>query len=155
MGQSDNELSDLVNASVKVKAFGQEYEIKRFALGKLSRAMEHIAPLGYLMRAAGGDATTLLVNALAVGGPPAVGLISVAIEEPIEWLEDKDPAEAAELLSHIIERNAPYFFDSRNVERFKAAFKRIESVIEKHGGDMSMNSSATNTVTETSSTNTP
>lgn len=152
---ADSDLKDLVNASVKVKAFGNEYEIKRFALGKLSRAMEHIAPMGYLLRAVGGDPATLLVNALSVGGPPALGLISIAIEEPIEWLEDKDPAEAAELLSHIIERNAPYFFDSQNVERFKAAFKRIEKVIETHGGATSIPSSSTTTTTGTSSTNTP
>jgi len=146
---AENELKDIVNASVKVKAFGNEYEIKRFALGKLSRALEHIAPLGYMMRAAGGDPSTVLVNALALGGPPAVGLISIAIEEPMEWLEDKDPVEAAELLSHIIERNAPYFFDSANAARFKVAFKRIEKVVETFGGATSTNSSNTATSTET------
>lgn len=154
MGET-NDLKDLVNAAIKVKAFGQEYEIRRFALGKLSRALEHIAPLGYLMRAAGADSATALVNALALGGPPAVGLISVAIEEPIEWLEDKDPAEASELVAAIIEVNAPYFFDSQNAKKFKAAFKRIEKVIETYGGATSTNSSNTDTSTETSSTSTP
>lgn len=152
---AESDLNDLINHPVKVKAFGNEYEIKRFNLGKLSRALEYIAPLGYLMRAVGQDTATLLVNALQLAGEPALGLISVAIEEPVEWLEDKDPLEATELLSHIIERNAPYFFDSQNVERFKAAFKRIEKVIETHGGATSTNSSVTSTVTETSSTNTP
>ena len=142
---TDSGLNEIVNAAIKVKAFGQEYEIRRFALGKLSRALEHIAPLGYLMRAAGADAATALVNALALGGPPAVGLISVAIEEPIEWLEDKDPAEAAELVAAIIEVNAPYFFDSQNAEKFKAAFKRIEQVINKYGGSTPTTSSAGDT----------
>jgi len=65
------------------------------------------------------------------------------------WLEDKDPVEAAELLSHIIERNAPYFFDSANAARFKVAFKRIEKVVETFGGATSTNSSNTATSTET------
>lgn len=155
MADSDS-LNEIVNTPVRVKAFGHEYEIRRFALGKMQRALEHIAPLGYLMRSATqSDAADILVNALALGGPPAMGLLSVATDEPVDWLEDKDPIEALELLAAIVEVNARYFFDSANLKRLKAAGSRIQRVIETHGGATSTNSSSTTTATGTSSTNTP
>lgn len=153
---ADSDLNDIVNHPVRVKAFGREYVVRRFALGKMQRAMEHIAPLGYLMRSATqSDAADILVNALALGGPPALGLLSVATDEPPEWLEDKDPIEGLELLAAIVEVNARYFFDSANLARLKAAGARIQQVIETHGGATSTNSSVITTATETSSTSTP
>lgn len=153
---ADSDLKDIVNTPVRVEAFGKQYEVKRFPLIKLSRAVEYIAPLGYLMRsAAQGDITDTLVNALALGGPPAIGLLSVQTDEPPEWFEDKDPIEGIELLVAIVEVNARYFFDSANLARLKAAGARIQKVIETHGGATSTNSSNTDTATETSSTNTP
>jgi len=147
---AENELKDIVNASVRVKAFGKEYEVRRFPLGKMQRALEHIAPLGYLMRSASqSDAADILVNALALGGPPAIGLLSVQTDEPPEWLEDKDPIEGLELLAAIVEVNARYFFDSANAERLKAAGSRIQKVIETFGGATSTNSSSTAPSTET------
>jgi hypothetical protein len=139
---AESELKEIVNVPVRVKAFGREYEVKRFALGKLSRALEHIAPLGYLMNSVGqSDMGVLLAQALRLAGDPALGLISVAIDEPVEWLEDKDPIEGFELLTTIVEVNARYFFDSANLDRLKAAGNRIQTVIEKHGGDTSKSSS--------------
>jgi hypothetical protein len=146
---SDNQqdqLPDIVNSPVKVKAFGREHEVRRFPLGKMQRALEHIAPLGYLMRSATqSDVADILVNALALGGPPAIGLLSVQTNEPPEWLEDKDPIEALELLAAIVEVNARYFFASGNVERLKKAGARIQKVIETFGGATSVNSSNTAT----------
>lgn len=139
-------LADVVNFPKSVKAFGREYEIQRFTMGPLIRALPHIAPLGYLMRSAQqGELSEILVNALALAGEPALGLISVATSEPIEWLEDKDPIEGLELLTAIVEANASYFFDSANGERIKAAFARIGKVIETHGGAISKPSSTTDT----------
>lgn len=144
--QQEQPLASVVNFPKPVSAFGREYHIKRFTMGPLIRALPHIAPLGYLMRSVTrSDAADLLVNALALAGEPALGLISVATEEPIEWLEDKDPIEGLELLTAIVEANASYFFDSANSERIKAAFARIEKVIEKHGGATSTTSSAADT----------
>lgn len=143
---AETELQEIVNTPIRVKAFGREYQVKRFALGKMQRALEHIAPLGYLMRSATqSDAADILVNALALGGPPAIGLLSVATDEPPEWLEDKDPIEGLELLAAIVEVNARYFFDSENLERLKAAGARIQKVIESYGGATPINSSATDT----------
>lgn len=133
MSEQDSTLDQMVNTSTKVKAFGREYEIKRFTMGPLVRALPHLAPLGYLLRSATkADVAELLVNGLVLAGEPALGLISVATEEPIEWLEDKDPLEGLELLTEIIEKNVSYFFDSANVERIKVAFARIEKVVEQH-----------------------
>lgn len=147
---AESELNDIINTPVRVKAFGKEYEVKRFPLGKMQRALEHIAPLGYLMRsAAQSDVADILVNALALGGPPAIGLLSVQTDEPPEWLEDKDPIEGLELLAAIVEVNARYFFDSANAERLKAAGSRIQKVIETFGGATSTNSSSTATSIET------
>lgn len=135
MDNNNSTLDELVNFPVKVKAFGKEYQIKRLSLGPMTRAMEHIAPLGYLMRSASqSDVSDLLVNALAIAGQPALGLLSVALEEPIEWLEEQDPIEAYEALSFVVEKNAKYFFDSANRERIKVANARIGAVISKEFG---------------------
>jgi len=147
---AESDLKDIINTPVRVKAFGKEHEVKRFALGKMQRAVEHIAPLGYLMRSASqGDIVETLVQALSMGGPPAIGLLCVQTEEPPEWLEEQDPIEGVELLAAIVEVNARYFFDSQNLARLKAAGSRIQKVIETFGGATSTNSSSTATSTET------
>lgn len=127
-------LKDIVNYPRKVPAFGKTYEVKRFAIGQLARAAEYIAPLGYLLRSAvEGDTIDLLVKSLSMGGEPAMGLLAVVTEEPVEWLEEQDPIEGLELLTATVEANAHYFFDSANLERIKALGKRIEVVIETYG----------------------
>lgn len=123
----------IVNFPKTVPAFGKEYQVRELTLGPLIRALPHIAPLGYLMRSLSkADAADVLVNALALAGEPAMGLISVVTEEPVEWLEDKDPVEALELLTEIVEASADYFFDSDKLERIKKAFTRLGKVIEEH-----------------------
>lgn len=142
----DESTQELVNSPVRVKAFGKEYEIKRFSLGQFTRAAEFIAPLGYLMRSAQqGDPTELIVQALSIAGQPALGLLSVATEEPIEWLEEQDPIEAYELLSHVVEKSGKYFFDSANRERIREASARIGRVIQKEFGVTATPSSAADT----------
>ena len=143
--------AEVVNYPKIVKAFGEEYEIKQFTLGPLIRALPHIAPLGYLMRSlTKADAADVLVNALALAGEPAIGLISVATSQPVEWFEDKDPVEGIELLVEIVEANVPYFFDSANLERIKNAFARLGKVVEEHApkpnsGEFSTSSSVADT----------
>lgn len=127
-------LNEIVNYPRKVKAFGKEYEVKRFAIGQLARAAEYIAPLGYLMRSAEqADMADLIVKALSLGGEPALGLLMVVTEEPIEWLEEQDPIEGMELLTSTVEANGSYFFDSANLEKLKAMGRRIERVIKTFG----------------------
>jgi hypothetical protein len=139
-GQQSNPVEDILNTPETVRAFGREYKIKRFALGPLTRAAEHLAPLGYLFRSAMATAHDntqigqLIAEALATAGPPALGLISSAIEEPIEWLDDKDPVEAFELLAVIVEKNVRYFFAPSNRERIEAAFARIRTAVQTESG---------------------
>lgn len=131
--QQESAAAKIVNFPKSVPAFGKTYEVRELTLGPLIRALPHIAPLGYLMRSLSkADAADVLVNALALAGEPALGLISVVTEEPVEWLEDKDPVEALELLTEIVEASADYFFDSEKLERIKRAFTRLGKIVEEH-----------------------
>lgn len=149
--QQSNESAKVVNFPKRVAAFGKEYEVRELTLGPMIRALPHIAPLGYLLRSATkADATDLIVNALALAGEPALGLISVVTEEPPEWLEDKDPIDGLELLTAIVEANVHYFFDSANLERIKNACARLGKVVEDHApkpnsGEFSTSSSVADT----------
>lgn len=132
------EAQQIVNEPVTVKAFGRTYRIGKFTMGPLVRALPHIAPLGYLLRSATkADITELLVTSLSIGGEPALGLISVATSEPLEWLEDKDPLDGLDVLVAIVEKNADYFFDQANLARLKTSFAKLESIVQKHGGSIS------------------
>lgn len=145
MSSNDSTVDDLVNSPETVKAFGREYRVKRFALGPLTRAAEHLSPLGFLMRSLNGDEVDmgqLIAQTLATAGEPALGLISVATEEPIEWLEEQDPIEAYELLAAIVEKNVRYFFAPANKRRIEAATARIKRAIEKESGATATSSSA-------------
>lgn len=145
--QQESSTEALVNAPTIVWAFGGEYEIKRFSIGQLIRAAQHLAPLGYLLESAGEGATIgqLVVNALKVGGDPALGVMSVAISKPPEWFNDKDPLEGARLLAAIIKKNFEYFFDSANLAELKAEFAEIREMIQNRGGGTSTPSSTTDT----------
>lgn len=125
---------DLLNIPETVKAFGKEYQVRRFSIGQLMQAAEHIAPLSYLIEIAQqGNVISLLMEVLATARKPALGLLSVACEEPVEWLEEQDPIEGYELLSAYVERNARYFFDSENKRRIDAATARIKAAIPPSG----------------------
>lgn len=133
-------VEDLLNTPETVEAFGKKYVIKRFSVGQLTRAAEHLAPLGYLVRSAMAtmnspeQAGELIAQTLSVAGPPALGLLSVATEEPIEWLEEQDPIEALELLSFTVARNARYFFVPANRDRLIAAVQRIKTAMQTASG---------------------
>ena len=145
--QQVSETARVVNFPRKVQAFGKEYEVRELTLGPMIRALPHIAPLGYLLRAVSRtDAADLLVNALALAGEPAMGLISVVTEEPPEWLEDKDPIDGLELLTAIVEANVSYFFDSARLERVKTAFARLGKAIEEHAPKPNSGASSTSSV---------
>lgn len=131
----ESPVNDVLNVPEIVKAFGKEYHVKRFNVGQLMQAAEHMAPLSYLIQVAQqGDIVSLLMEILATARKPALGLLSVASEEPIEWLEEQDPIEAYELLAGYVERNAHYFFDSGNRARIDAATARIKRAIPASGG---------------------
>lgn len=132
-------VEEVVNEPKTCKAFGRTYQIQRFNVGQLIRALPHIAPLSYLAQTAGKiDATQMAVQVLNIGGEPALGLVSVAISEPIEWIEEQnDVIGGFDLLVEVIEKNARYFFDPTNLERLKEIAGRLQSITLKHGGGTS------------------
>lgn len=129
-------VEEVVNEPKQVTAFGRKYQIQRFNVGQLIRALPHIAPLSYLAQSAGKiDATQMAVQVLNIGGEPALGLVSVAISEPVEWIEEQDDVIGGfDLLVEVIEKNARYFFDPANLERLKEIAGRLQSITLKHGG---------------------
>lgn len=137
--EQSSTVEEIINEPKPVKAFGHEYDVKRFSVGQLLRALPYISPLGYLIISGQHlDNATLVARILAAAGEPALGLISVAISEPTEWIEEQDdPIGALELLTATVEKNARYFFEPANVERIKAAFDRLRSVSQQHGGVIS------------------
>ena len=104
---------EILNLPKIVPAFGREYEIKRFTLGPAFRAAEFVAPFGFLFKtilnfprdekgqiqASQDEFIELAVTAISISGPSAIGLISIATNEPVDWLEDKDPFDGLEILS--------------------------------------------------------
>lgn len=133
-------VEEVVNEPKLVKAFGRSYQIQRFNVGQLIRALPHIAPLSYLAQSAGKlDAAQMAAQVLHIGGEPAMGLVSVAINEPVEWIEEQDDVIGGfDLLVGVIEKNARYFFDPANLDRLKQIAGRLQSITLKHGGGTSI-----------------
>lgn len=133
---STSTVEEVINQPEMVTAFGRKYEIKRFSVGQLIRSLPYFSPISYLLVSGQGlDVATITARLLAVAGEPALGLISVAISEPTEWIEEQDDAVGAlELLTAVVEKNARYFFDPANAHRLKEAFDKLQSVTQKHGG---------------------
>lgn len=144
------ETSEIINDPVHVKAFGKQYEIKRFTLGPAFRALEYVGPFGYLLKAvmnlprddqgnvlAGKDEMLdLAITAISISGPSALGLISVATNEPPEWLEDKDPFEGIDILAAVLEKNLD-FFSPANIERVTKMFGGLQRATLAFGGNTS------------------
>jgi hypothetical protein len=145
--QEQSTLQELVNVPVTVKAFGKKYEIQKFNLGQTTRALEYIGTFRYAISALtrpDADVVSILLGAIAVSGDTALGLISVATSEPVEWLETQDTMEGLEVLTAVIEKNAD-FFSQENIQRVKGMFGRLQSKIPALGGDTSTPSSDTDT----------
>lgn len=143
--QQQSQAEEIVNIPVLVKAFGREYEIKRFSLGQFARSLNYITPLSAVLQvwARGqqmerADWVPAIVGALSMSGDSMIGLISVATYEPIEWLEegDKDPFEGIDLLTVIIEKNLD-FFSEKNINRLVAAVERLTPKIQQLYGGIS------------------
>jgi hypothetical protein len=146
--QQQSQMEEIVNLPVEVKAFGKTYEIKRFTLGPATRALEYVGPFGYLLKtilsfprdengkvtATADQFTELAVTAVSISGPSALGLISVATNEPVEWLEDKDPFEGFAILAAILEKNLD-FFSPANIERVTRMFGGLQRAILSYGGN--------------------
>lgn len=160
--QQQSQMEEIVNLPVEVKAFGKTYYIKRFTLGPATRALEFVGPFGYLLKtilsfprelnpatgklevkATSDQFTELAVTAVSISGPSALGLIAVATNEPVEWLEDKDPFEGFAILAAVLEKNLD-FFSPENIERVTKMFGGLQRAILSSGGTTATTSSNTN-----------
>lgn len=145
-------LQQLVNVPEVIKAFGRSYEIRKFTLGPFTRAMEFVAPIGYLLQwindlpreedekgnvklnASSGELMQLTLRAAAISGPSIFGLISIATEEPIEWLEQQDAMDGLKIFAKVVEKNLD-FFTPENVERITAMIGSFQQSTQKLSGE--------------------
>lgn len=146
------EPAEIVNLPVPVKAFGKTYQIGRFTLGPAFRALEYVGPFGFLLKTvlafpkdengrpalSSDQMIELAVTAISISGPSALGLISVATNEPPEWLEDKDPIDGLEVLAAVLEKNLD-FFSPENIERVTKMFGGLQHAMLAFGGNTSTN----------------
>lgn len=148
---------EMVNKPTIVKAFGREYAIKRFSMAQVFSSVEFIAPFGFVLqsilalpreeyRDANGKVQHRLVvtdeqkaqfavTALSISGPSCLGLISVATNEPIEWLQmgDKDPFDGLEILSEVLGRNLD-FFTPENMAKVNRLIERLTGAVVAFSG---------------------
>lgn len=148
--QRETEGAEIINTPRLVKAFGKEYKIARFTLGPAFRALEFVGPFGFLLKnvmalprdeqgqfsISQDQMIELAVTAVSISGPSALGLISVATNEPVEWLEDKDPFDGVEVLSAVLEKNLD-FFTPANIERLTKMFGGLQRAMLAFGGSTS------------------
>ena len=140
-------IAEIANVPVTVQAFGNTYEIKKFGLGQIARAMEFIGPIRIAIQhmndlpkdkrgqpiASELDMANIALAALQFSGESCLGLISVATHEPVDFLEEQDPMEGLEILVAVIETNIP-LFSQDNLKRGKEIFARLQSKIPALGG---------------------
>lgn len=156
--QQQGQAAEIVNFPVPVSAFGKTYQIRRFTLGPAFRALEYVGPFGFLIKnimalpkdaegkitASKDEMIELAVTAISISGPSAIGLISVATNEPVEWLEDKDTFEGVEVLAAVLEKNLD-FFSPENIERVTKMFGGLQRAVHAFGGNTSTILSETDT----------
>lgn len=157
--QTDSE--EIVNAPAIVKAFGREYAIKRFSMAQVFRSVEHVAPFSYVLKQIlmlprqeitlpdGKKQQQILITdqqkmefaitALSISGPSALGLISVATNEPIEWLEmdDKNPLDGLRVLAAVLEKNLD-FFTPENIDEVTRMVGGLTRAVVAFSGSTSM-----------------
>jgi len=145
-----SELQELANIPREVKAFGRTYQIRKFTLGPATQALQYVGALGWVferlmalprnakgeIKADSGALLRVAFEALSVSGDAVMGLISVATQEPTEWLEGQDLMDGLEVFATVLEKNAD-FFSQENIERFKALFGKLQHSIPSPGGDTS------------------
>lgn len=134
----------IVNAPTRVKAFGKEYGIKQLSIGQVFQASAHIARMALVFQAWGQmqhletvqERVAGIMEAIGYSGESFVGLISVAITEPVEWVREQDSMEALTILAAVIDKNLP-LFSPENIERIKQMFGGLQARISELGGTTS------------------
>jgi hypothetical protein len=148
-----SETEQMSNPARLVKAFGKTYEIRRFCMAQCFDSVEFVAPFGFVLQnilalpkdekgipiATPEQKTQFAITALSISGPSALGLISVATGEPVEWLrmEDKNPFDGLEILSAVLEKNLD-FFTPENLERLTKLLNGLSTATLAFSGKTSM-----------------
>jgi hypothetical protein len=146
----ESALKELVNAPELVTAFGKTYAIGKFTLGPMTRALEYVGPMGYLLKRlmalpkdaqgkpqlAAEEALDFAVTAISISGPSVLGLIGVATNEPPEFLEVQDPMEGLQIFIKVVEKNLD-FFTQANFDKVSHMFGSLLQRIPTLGGDTS------------------
>ena len=123
MSTPESTLPKIVNAPERVAVFGRTYEIRKFTLGPMTQALEHVGVLSVLLQSLydlpknpdGSINTdpkqilTLVSHALMISGPSIFGIISIATKEPPEWLEEQDTMDGLRLFAKVVEKNLDFF----------------------------------------------
>lgn len=158
MSADQTTLPKIVNLPEPVAAFGRTYPIRRFNLGQLAQALEWAGFIGALvvqaMRLGVKPSDEQLVNFMAQGvgvsSPAFLPIVSIATQEPLEWLEERDQPEdlvgAVEIFVKAVQKNRD-FFTPENIERFRAMLAKLVPETPISGGESSTTSSTTDTTT--------
>lgn len=145
---SDSSLQDVVNAPEIVPAFGRSYAISKFTLGPLCQALPYIGPMVILLdklqavpRNEQGipDISTpagqnLILSAFNLCGDSVFGLISIATQEPVEWLEKQDAIDGITIFAKVVQKNLSFFSPSE-IERLTQAFGGLLQQTQTSGGE--------------------
>lgn len=160
---TEPQLPKIANLPEKVKAFGREYEIRRFNVGQLAESLDYAPYVGALiiqaMRVGVQPDTEGIITFLSQGatviGPALVPIISIATREPIEWINEQDDSVGAlKIFVRAVVKNKD-FFTPEKIAEIKEIFADLLPTDPSAGGESSTTSSAKDTATETSSIVTP
>jgi hypothetical protein len=80
------------------------------------------------------DMMDFAVTAISISGPSVLGLISVATNEPPEFLETADPLEGLQIFIKVVEKNLD-FFTQTNFDKLSQMFGNLMQHIPTLGGD--------------------
>lgn len=142
---ADTELGQITNLPEKVKAFGKTYDITQFKVGQFAQALEYAGFIGVLLIQASklnpnpsrDEIISFVTQGVGVSSPAIIPLISIAIKEPIEWIEEQDdPIGALEIFVKVVEKNRS-FFTPENLERVRALFGNLLPETQETGADSS------------------
>lgn len=139
------ELKEFINVPEKVTAFGRSYEIKQFTVGQFARALEYAGFIGVLIMQAmklnkqpsTAEIIGFVTQGVGVSSPAIIPLISIATNEPIEWIEEQeDSIGALEIFVKVVEKNRS-FFTPENLNRVRAIFANLMPETQEAGPESS------------------
>lgn len=115
-GMAFSDVAKVVPSTLQATCLGETFTLKPFGVRKLQKALPHIAVIGLLLQALEADSSsdpTLMIGLVANGGDSLLELIALAIDKPVDWLDDADPFEVAALALAVAQVNLDFFGNAR------------------------------------------